>query len=73
MKSKQELYEKWEKEQRLRDAAPDLLEALQDLIERVNRARNNLTNGHPSPENYWAILDTTWAESAIRQATATNQ
>lgn len=47
-------------------AAPDLLEALQDIVARSNRAREILQNG-PTGGN-WGMLDTESATAAINKA-----
>lgn len=44
---------------------PNLREAAQAAMERMERARNVLTDGNPRPECNWAMLDTTELRAAL--------
>jgi len=54
---------------RLYMASPDLLEALQDLVTRVDKARGILQNPSSPSHGYWGVLDTETAKLAIEKAT----
>lgn len=46
----------------------DLVNALESVLVRMERARNILTNGNPTRENNWGMLDTTFEREVLKKA-----